>query len=174
MHQFEEEIYGSQVDRLDQLEDFAFEAYLDFVDKASRAFSLANSRQDIDFKESDIETVELSGDWRGQYSLEEQLQEAREAGERFSDFFRLLEEEVSIDGSDTYTASEAVKVNELYENFNRLDSKYRSAVTQLETIQQQLGPKRKHERPEFSFEEISYQELMDMGSTSAEEVMNRN
>lgn len=55
--------YGSQVERFEQLEEFAFEAYLDFISKASRAFSLAESRNDIHFQNSNIETEELPGRW---------------------------------------------------------------------------------------------------------------
>ncbi len=169
----EERVYGSQIERLEELEEFGFEAYLDFVGKASRAFSIAHSRQDVDYEQDNIEVIELPGNWDQQYSLKEMLEEAREAGDRFSDFFRFLDNEVSPNESSTYTSAEAVKLCEVVENFNRLDSKYRTAVTNLENIQQQIGPKREHERPQFSFDDVSYEDIVELGSASEEKVLNK-
>lgn len=164
----EDKTYCSQVKRFGQLEDFAFEAYIDFVGKASRAFSVAGSDPEIDHDNSQLEEVELRGNWKKQYFLDSLLEEAREAGDRFTDFFRILDEETSPETHTGYTASEASKVHGVCENLNRLDAKYRSIVLELENLQQQTGPEREHDRPEIDYTEASYEEIMNMASSDQE------
>lgn len=151
---------GAEVERLEQLDHYSKQSYMEIVEYGSKLASLANSHTELTVETGFLQPCDIScGENIDQlieteYNIEQLLEDTREKTKEFSDYAELIEEKrASIKGLN-YNSFEKAKAEEISARLKNRQQDYRDVICLIETIDHELtgSDNKNYDRPSIGFQ----------------------